>query len=154
MARKFSRNGLKVGVRSYFSVGRPPVKFHRVRSPFDAPTYNYSGTAAGLMSDVFGLQKLLSGPLSLFSPLSLAIAHLVHPPTPLRVRSRPMRSHGPKTPLCTVHRPLTCTPETSPDPTQEVVTVVSEPSPNIYKTSPFSYLESLAILSAIVRLRS
>jgi len=46
---------MRVGVRSYFSVGRPPVKFHRVRNPFDAPTYNYSGTAAGLTSDVFVL---------------------------------------------------------------------------------------------------
>ena len=117
-----------------------------------AQPLSYSGNIAGQMSDVFGLRKLLSSPLSLFSPLSLATAHLVHLPTPLHVRSRPMRSHGPKTPLCTVHRPLTCASGTSPDPTRAVVTVGSGSSPNIYKTSPFSYLDSLAILFAIVRL--
>ena len=50
---------MKVGVWSYYSVDRPPVKFHRVRSPFDAPTDNYNGSIAGLTSDVFGLRKLL-----------------------------------------------------------------------------------------------
>ena len=57
MAGKCSRNGLKVGVQSYFSVGRPPVKFDRVRNPFDSPTVNYSGNIAGLTSDVIGLRK-------------------------------------------------------------------------------------------------
>ena len=58
---------MKVGVRCCFVVGRPPAKFHRIRSPLDAPTYNYSGTATGLTSDVSGLRKLLPGPLSLLS---------------------------------------------------------------------------------------
>src|SRR3954469_25684476 len=40
-----------------YVVGRPPAKFHRIRSPFDAPTDNYSGSIAGLTSDVFGLRK-------------------------------------------------------------------------------------------------
>ena len=58
---KCSRNGLKVGVRSYFSVGRPSAKFHRIRSPSDAPTINYSSSIVGLLSDVFGLRELLPG---------------------------------------------------------------------------------------------
>ena len=70
MARKCSRNGMKVGMRCCYSVDRPPAMFHRIRSPFDAPTDNYSGSIVGLTSDVFGLRKLLSGPLFLFSPLS------------------------------------------------------------------------------------
>ena len=43
--------------------------FHRIRSPFDAPTDNYSGSIAGLTSDVFGLRKQSPG-LPLFSSLS------------------------------------------------------------------------------------
>ena len=96
MAGKCSRNGMKVGMRCCFVVSRPPAKFHRIRGPFDAPTDNYSGSIAGLTSDVFGLWKQMPSPLS-SPPRSLATAHLVHSPTPLRVRSRPMRSHGPKT---------------------------------------------------------
>ena len=70
---------MKVGVRSYFSVGRPPVKFHRVQSPFDAPTDNYSGSIAGLSSDVFGLRKQSPG-LPLFS--SLISRPSAQPPSP------------------------------------------------------------------------
>ena len=76
MAEKCSWIGLKVGVWSYYSVDRLPVKFHHSRSPFDAPMDNYSGSIAGLSSDVFGLRKLLPSPLSLFSPLSLTTVHL------------------------------------------------------------------------------
>ena len=61
---------MKVGVWSYYSVDRSPVKFMRNRSSFDAPTDNYSGSIAGLSSDVFGLRKQSPG-LSLFSSLSL-----------------------------------------------------------------------------------
>ena len=60
---------MKVGVRCCIVVSRPPAKFHRVRSPFDAPTDNYSGNIAGLTSDVFGLRKQSQG-LPLFSSLS------------------------------------------------------------------------------------
>ena len=60
---------VEVGMRSYYSVDRPPVKFHRIRSSFDAPTINYSGSIAGLTSDVFGLRKQSPG-LPLFSSLS------------------------------------------------------------------------------------
>ena len=60
---------MKVGVRCCFVVSRPPAKFHRIRSPFDAPTDNYSGSIAGLTSDVFGLRKQSPG-LPLFSSLS------------------------------------------------------------------------------------
>src|SRR3954467_10507512 len=48
---------MRVDVWSYYSVDRPPVKFHRIRRPFGAPTDNYSGSIAGLTSDVFGLRK-------------------------------------------------------------------------------------------------
>ena len=57
VAGKCSRNGLKIGVRCCFVVNRPPVKFHRIRRSFDAPTDNYSGSIASLTSDVFGLRK-------------------------------------------------------------------------------------------------
>ena len=106
MAGKCSRNGMRVGVRSCYSVGRPPAKFHHNRSSFDAPTINYSDIIVGLTSDVFGLRKQMPGPLSLFPPRSLATSHLVHPPTPLRVRSCPMRSHGPKPSLLSASNPL------------------------------------------------
>ena len=46
---------MRVGVWYYYSVDRPPVKFHRIWSSFDAPTINYSGSIAGVSSDVFGL---------------------------------------------------------------------------------------------------
>ena len=89
---------MRVDVWSYYSVDRPPAKFHRIRSSFDAPTFNYSGIIVGLTSNVFGLRKQMSGPLSLSaSPRSLATTHLVHPPSPLCFRNRPMRSHDPKT---------------------------------------------------------
>ena len=69
VAGKCSRNGLKVGMWCRFVVSRPPAKFHRIRSPFDAPTDNYSGIIVGQTSDVFGLRKRLPGCL-LSSPLS------------------------------------------------------------------------------------
>ena len=67
MTGKCSQNGMKVGMRCFYVVGRPPAMFHRIRSPFDAPTDNYSGSIAGLTSDVFGLRKLLPGFPSLSS---------------------------------------------------------------------------------------
>ena len=74
---------MKVGVWSYYSVDRPPVKFHRIRSLFDAPTDNYSGSIAGLTSDVFGLRKLLSGfPSLLFSQLETVYTTHYLPPGP------------------------------------------------------------------------
>ena len=129
----------EVGVRCCFVVSRPPAKFHRVRSPFDAPTDNYSGNIAGLTSDVFGLRK----PCQAASlPSSL----------------RPIRSSQSARPNLTSlasRRPCSrARPKVVPDPTRVVVTVGSRSCPNVYKTSPFSYLDSLAILFAIVRLRS
>ena len=69
MAGKCSRNGLKVGMRCCYVASRPPAKFHRIRSSFDTPMFNYSGSIAGLTSDVFGLRKQSPG-LPLFSSLS------------------------------------------------------------------------------------
>lgn len=69
MAGKCSRNVLKVGMRSYYSVGRPPAKFHRIWSPFDAPTNNYSGNSSRSIVGRFWSPETVTGPLSLFSPL-------------------------------------------------------------------------------------
>ena len=83
---------MKVGMRCCYVVSRPPAKFHRIRSPFDAPTDNYSGSIAGQTSDVFGLRKqspglsmssLLSARDHLHSPLPTAepnLTSLVRPP--------------------------------------------------------------------------
>ena len=40
VAEKCSRNGMQLGVWSYYSVDRAPAKFHRIRSPFDRPIVN------------------------------------------------------------------------------------------------------------------
>ena len=137
------------------SVARPPVKFHRIRSSFDAPTVNYSDIIVGLTSDVFGLRKQMPGPLSLFSPSQSRHS----PPNPssfpsslpelsdATAQSETLSAQCIKPPHARVQKVV-------PDPTRAVVTVGSRTSPNIYKTSPFSYLDSLATLSAIVRLRS
>ena len=139
---------MQLVVRSYYSVDRAPAKFHRIRSSFDAPTGNYSGSIAGLSSDVFGLRKQMPGPLSLSSPpCSLATAHLVHRPSPLRFRSCPMRPHGPKPSLHSASNPSRERPKVVPDPTRGVATVVSGSSPNVYKTSPFFSLGYLTYFS-------
>ena len=128
MAGKCSRNGMRVDVRSYYSVGRPPAKFHRIRSPFDAPTDKYSGNSSRSNIGRFRSPKTVAGPLSLLSCRSTA-NHQANLPLfaqcidPLRVS------------------------ETYPNPTRAVVTDGSGSSPNIYKTSPFSYLGSLAYFS-------
>ena len=98
MARKCSRNGLKVGMRCCFVVSRPPAKFHRIRSPFDVPTDKYSGNSSWSNVGRFQSPETVAGPPSLlFSQLeTVCTAHLVHPPSPLRFRSCPMRLHGPK----------------------------------------------------------
>ena len=54
VARKCSRNGMKVGMRCCYVVSRPPAKF-------DTPMDNSSGIIVSLTSDVFGLRKLLPG---------------------------------------------------------------------------------------------
>ena len=68
MAGKCSRNGLKVGVWSYYSVDRPPVKFHRIRSSFVSPTvklYRHYSRSFRRTFSVFGNRCRA---LSLFSP--------------------------------------------------------------------------------------
>ena len=49
---KLSLIGLRFDVRSYFNIGRPPVKFRRNRSPSGTRTVDRSGTVFGLPSDV------------------------------------------------------------------------------------------------------
>ena len=96
---------MRVGVWSCYSVGRPPAKFHRNRSSFDAPTDNYSDIIVGLTSDVFGLWKQPSG-LPLFSSLSSrpstqlttyrqALPNLSHQPATLLARA-PESCPGPE----------------------------------------------------------
>ena len=126
---------MRVGVRSCYSVSRSLAKFHHVRSPFDAPTDNYSGNIAGLTSDVFGLRKQSSG-LPLFSSLSSRPS--THPTTYRQVQPNLSRQ-----PAASSRARL----KIVPDPTRAVVTVVSGSSPNIYKTSPFSYSDFLVYFS-------
>ena len=78
VAGKCFRNGLKVGMRSYYSVGRPPAKFHHIRSPFDAPTDKYSGSIAGLFVIRFRSPEIVPGCISpLFSQTNpLSTVHL------------------------------------------------------------------------------
>ena len=147
---------MKVGMRCCFVVSRPPAKFHRIRSPFDVPTDKYSGNRSRSNVGRFRSPETVAGPPSLlFSQLeTVCTAHLVHPPSPLRFRSCPMRSRGPKPSLHSASNPSRERPKVVPDPTRTVVTAVSGSSPNINKTSPFYYLISLAYLSGTVRLRS
>ena len=145
---------MRVGVWSYYSVDRPPVKFHRIRSSFDAPTINYSGIIADLTSDIFGLRKQMPGPLSLFFPLQSRHS----PPSPSSFPSSlPELSDATarsETLSTQCIEPLTCASEIVPDPTRAVVTIGSGSSPNTRKLSPFSYLDSLAYFFPSVRLRS
>lgn len=121
---------------------RPPTKFHRIWSPFDAPADNYSGSIVGLSSDIFDLRKQSSG-LSLLFSLPKAFG-LVRYHSPL----------GPTLPLSSACDPPRACPKTVPNPTRIVITVAIRSSPNIYKTSLFCFLVSLAYLSGAVRLRS
>ena len=75
---KCSRNEMIVGVRCCFVVSRPPVKFHRIRRSFDAPTDNYSDSIAGLSSDV-SVSVVVVGPLSLL--LSQPTTSSLSPPS-------------------------------------------------------------------------
>ena len=131
---------MKVGMRCYYVVGRPPAKFHRNRSLFDSPTVKLQRQFSRSFRRMFSVSgnrvRLLLSPLLSDQPA------LHNPPRPM------------PTPLCSVHRPLASLSEIVPDPARAVVTDGSGTSPNIYKTSPFSYLDFLAILFAIVRLRS
>ena len=54
---KHFRIGPRLAKRPWFTTGRQPVKFRTIWTSFDAPTDNYSGSIAGLTSDVFGLRK-------------------------------------------------------------------------------------------------
>ena len=154
VAGKCSRNGLKVGMRCRFVVSRPPAKFHRIRSPFDVPTDKYSGNSSRSNVGRFRSPETVAGPPSLlFSQLeTVCTAHLVHPPSPLRFRSCPMRSRGPKPSLHSASNPSRERPKAVPDPTRTVVTAVSGSSPNICKISSFYYSGYLTYLFTTARL--
>ena len=58
-----------------------------------------------------------------------------------------MRPDGPKPSLHSASNPSRERPKVVPDLTRAVATVVSGSSPNVYKTSPFSYLDFLVYFS-------
>ena len=129
---------MTVGVWSYYSVDRPPVNFHRVRSPFDAPTDNYSGNIAGLFAGRFRSPETIAG---LHSSSLFSVQPQILP-----------CSSNPSFLNASTPRPR---PKAVPDPTRVVVTVGSRSSPNIPKTSPFYCLDSLPILFlSTIRFRS
>ena len=130
----------------FYVVGRPHVTFRRIRSSFDAPTDNYSGNTADLTSDVFGLRKSCrAAHLPLFSAhWSTCTVHLAHLPT-----ARPNL-----TSLVSPRPSSRARPKAVPNPTRVVVTDGPGSSPNVYKTSPFSYLDSVTSLFSIVQFKS
>ena len=65
--KKCSRNGVELGERSYYSVGRPPVKFRRIRSPFDRPTVKCIVVPLPAPSSDVSVFETVAGPLSVFS---------------------------------------------------------------------------------------
>ena len=92
---------MKVGVWSYYSVGRPPVKFCRIQSSFDSPTVIYIAAPLPVFSsDVFGLRKPVSGCSSFLSsqsnPPTQPESSPLNPPPTGTVR---LRSEGSETPL-------------------------------------------------------
>ena len=103
---------------------------------------NYSGIIAGHTSDIFGLRKQLPG-LPLFSSLSSR-------PSTQPTTYRQVQPNVSRQPVA----PPRARPKVVPNPTRTVATVVSGSSPNIYKTSPFSYLGSLNHFFATTRFRS
>ena len=92
---------MRVDVWSYYSVDRPPVKFHRIRSSFDSPTVIYIAAPLPVFSsDVFGLRKPVSGCSSFLSsqsnPPTQPESSPLNPPPTGTVR---LRSEGSETPL-------------------------------------------------------
>ena len=74
---------MRVDVWSYYSVDRPPVKFHRIRSSFDAPTDNYSDNIVGQNVGRFRSPETVAGPPSLlFSQLETVYTAHYLPPDP------------------------------------------------------------------------
>ena len=102
--------GLRLDVRCYFILGRPPVEFRRDRSPSGTRTVDRSGTVFGYSSDVCRCFKnsLPRRPFSLSSPDISS----TRPRTHTRVRNRPNPTPrlDRNRPLCVDLPPLTsCT---------------------------------------------
>ena len=133
---------MRVDVWSYYSVDRPPVKFHRIWSSFDAPTINYSDSIAGLFVGRFRSPKTVTGSLSSL----LSAQGLLHSPLPT---ARPNL-----TSLVSPRPSLRACPKIVPNPTRGVITVGSGSSPNVYKTSLFCLLGYLTYSSQTVRFLS
>ena len=95
---------MKVGVRSYYSVGRPPVKFRRIRSSFDSPTVKHIAVPLPVPSSDVSVSETAAGLQLLFSPLGPTplhspLAHLPNPPPLRTVRSRSNGSETASNPL-------------------------------------------------------
>ena len=84
--------------------------------------------------------------------LKLALVHSCH--VPLAFFDRLETNRVFRVPLAKPPNPShtpRMRPEPAPNPTRLVITDVSGSSPNIYKTSPFSYLDFLTYFPAAVR---
>ena len=89
VAGKCSRNGLKVGMRCCYVASRSPAKFHRIRSPFDAPTVKHIAALYPIIRRTFSVSVNRAG-LHLSPLLSVQpsyTTHLVHLPIPLCSRT-------------------------------------------------------------------
>ena len=69
---------MKVDVWSYYSVDRPPVKFHCIRRSFDAPTDNYSDIIVGQNVGCFRSPETVAGSLSSLSQLETVYTATTH----------------------------------------------------------------------------
>ena len=125
---------MRVDMWSYYSVDRPPVKFHRIRSSFDPPTDNYRDIIVGQTSDVFGLRKQSPG---LYLSSLLSALGFLHSPLPLTARPN-------LTSLISPRPSSHARPKAVPDPTRAVITVGFGSSPNTPKTSAIIFWPSLA----------
>ena len=89
---------MRVGMWCFYVLSRPHAKFHRIRSPFDAPTDNYSDIIVGQNVGCFRSPETVAGPLLfyLLSPLPSALpltarpylTSLVSPRTSSRARPK------------------------------------------------------------------
>ena len=127
---------MKFGVWSYYSVDRPPVQFHRNRSSFDAPTDKYSGNSSRSKRRTFSVSGN-SRRASLSSLLSVRD----------RLHSSLPTARSNLTSLVSPRPSLHARPQIVPNPTRGVITDGFGSSPNVYKTSPFLYLDFLVYFS-------
>ena len=100
---KCSRIGMSLGLWSYYSVDRAPVKFRRIRSSFDSPTVKYIAAPSPVYSSDVSVSEIAAGLSS--SSLFSAQPTLYHPLGPTYSSSRPEPFDGDHT----VQKPLLTT---------------------------------------------